>query len=279
MRPVVTLTTDFGLRDAYVGAMKGVMIDIAPGAQFIDITHGIPPQDVRHAAYVLWSALPHFPASAVHLVVVDPGVGTPRRAIAARTPWGVMVGPDNGVFSYVWASAPPHHIVSLTNARYHRDEVSQTFHGRDIFAPGAAHLAAGVALSDLGLDVDDPILLPTPKLAFKSGVIQGEVLAIDHFGNVVTSMGRFRRVGDILTLDGAFGDVDALSFYASEGRVAAAGRVIGSIRSTYGGVAPGDILALIGSTGMLEVAVNQGHAASILDLKVGDPIEVQLNHE
>ncbi len=275
MRSLITLTTDFGTRDAYVGTMKGVMMSIAWDTQFIDITHAIPPQDVQYAAYVLWNALPYFPASTVHLVVVDPGVGTPRRAIAARTPWGLMVGPDNGVFSYVWAATPPGRIVSLTNTRYHRDEVSQTFHGRDIFAPAAAYLASGVPLADLGPDVDDPILLPKPKLSVESNGIRGEVLAIDHFGNIITSIGRFCRVGDILTLDGEFDYMDAFSFYVSEGCVVASGRVIGSIRLTYGDVAPGDVLALIGSSGMLEIAVNQGHAASVLDLDVGDTVDVQ----
>lgn len=276
MRSLITLTTDFGLRDAYVGAMKGVMVDIAPEAQFVDITHEIPPQDVRHAAYVLWSALPYFPASSVHLVVVDPGVGTRRRAIAAETPWGLVVGPDNGVFSYVWASAPHRRVVSLTNAHYHRAEVSHTFHGRDIFAPAAAHLAAGVPLLELGPDIDDPIRLPDPTLTLESARIRGEVLAIDHFGNAVTSIGRARWMGDTLIVDGVFGDVETLAFRAREVRVIAAGQRIEGIRSTYGGVAPGGALALIGSTGMLEIAVNQGHGASALGLSVGDPVEVQL---
>jgi S-adenosyl-L-methionine hydrolase (adenosine-forming) len=275
MRSLITLTTDFGLRDAYVGAMKGVMADIAQEAQFIDITHEIPPHDVQHAAYVLWSALPYFPASVVHLVVVDPGVGTQRRAVAAETPWGLMVGPDNGVFSYVWASAPASCVVSLVNARYHRSEVSHTFHGRDIFAPAAAHLAAGVPLLELGPEIEDPILLPDPAFALESGRILGEVLAIDHFGNAVTSIGRLRWMGDTLIVDGVFGDVEAFAFRASEVRLISAGQVIEGIRSTYGGVAPGDALALIGSTGMLEIAVNQGHGASVLDLSVGDSVEVQ----
>lgn len=276
MRSLITLTTDFGVRDAYVGAMKGVMVDIAPEAQFVDITHEIPPQDVRHAAYVLWSALPYFPASSVHLVVVDPGVGTRRKAIAAETPWGLVVGPDNGVFSYVWASAPHRRVVSLTNAHYHRSEVSHTFHGRDIFAPAAAHLAAGVPLLELGPDIDDPIRLPDPTLTLETGRIRGEVLAIDHFGNAVTSIGRARWMGDTLIVDGVFGDVETLAFRAREVRVIAAGQRIEGIRSTYGGVAHGEALALIGSTGMLEIAVNQGHGASALGLSVGDPVEVQL---
>jgi hypothetical protein len=276
MRPLITLTTDFGSRDAYVGAMKGVMLGIEPQAQFVDITHAIPPQDVRHTAYVLWSALPYFLESTVHLIVVDPGVGTTRRAIASQTPWGWVVGPDNGVFSYVWASAPPSGIVSLNNPRYHRGEISRTFHGRDIFAPAAAHLAAGVALENLGDAIDDPVRLPTPTFAVGSDRIQGEVIAVDHFGNVVTSIGQFNWVDDRLTLDAVFGDVDGLTLNTSRSRVFAGGRAIGPIRSTYGGVARGESLALIGSTGMLEVAVNQGHGATVLGLGVGDPVEIRI---
>ena len=274
-RPLITLTTDFGARDAYVGAMKGVMLDIEPRSQFVDITHVNPAQDVRHAAYVLWSALPYFPERAVHLVVVDPGVGTARRAIASQTSWGRVVGPDNGVFSYVWASTSSHRTVALENSRYHRREVSQTFHGRDIFAPAAAHLAAGVDLADLGPEIDDPVRLPRPKLELEPNGIQGKVLAVDHFGNAVTSIGRFAWSGKDLTLDAAFGDDARLTFRGGASFVVAAGHVVGPVHPTYGRVSPGEKLALIGSTGMLEVAVNQGHAASVLGLAVGDPIELQ----
>ncbi len=277
MRPLITLTTDFGVRDAYVGAMKGVMVDIEPDIQFVDITHGIPPQEVRHAAYVLWSALPYFPKSGVHLVVVDPGVGTTRRAIASQTPWGLMVGPDNGVFSYVWASVGADAIVSLTNPRYHRHPVSQTFHGRDIFAPAAAHLAAAVPILKLGPAIDNPVGLPIPRLVFESNRIEGEVIAVDHFGNVVTSIGRLHGSGEALTLDPAFVDVEPFVFSAAQSLVIADRKVVGPIRSTYSGVASGNALALVGSTGMLEISVNQGHAASDLGLTVGDSIEIQLD--
>ena len=153
---LISLTTDFGQDDGYVGSMKGVMARIAPGVPFVDITHAIPPQSVRVAAFVLWTSLPYFPADSVHLVVVDPGVGTARRAIASRTPWGTLVGPDNGVFSYVWAAAPPDLSVALENTAYQLPATSQTFHGRDVFAPAAAHLSTGVPLAALGADVADP---------------------------------------------------------------------------------------------------------------------------
>ncbi|NBD35651.1 MAG: hypothetical protein GVY30_06595, partial [Chloroflexi bacterium] len=186
---LISLTTDFGIQDAYVGIMKGVMARIAPSAPLVDITHTVPPQDVRAAAYLLWTALPYFPEESVHLVVVDPGVGTQRRAIAARTAWGTLVGPDNGVFSYLWAATAPQQVVALQNTAYQRPQVSQTFHGRDIFAPAAAHLARGVPLAELGPAVSDLVRLPAPRLTVSGTRLEGEVLHIDHFGNVITSVG------------------------------------------------------------------------------------------
>lgn len=269
---LISLTTDFGLRDGYVGTMKGVIASIAPGVPLVDITHALPAHDLRAAAYVLWTALPYFPEESVHLVVVDPGVGTSRRAIAAHTPWGVVVGPDNGVFSYVWAAAPPEVIVAVENARYRRAMVSTTFHGRDIFAPAAAHIAAGVALGELGPVVADPVRLPLPTLATEGGRIEGEVIYIDRFGNVITSIGRLVWEESVLHLDPAFGEAQGGIVNAARATVQAGAREIGAVRRTYGETATGDILALVGSEGMLEIAVNQGNAAQTLGLRVGDAV-------
>ena len=160
---IISITTDFGTRDGYVGTMKGVMAGIAPGVGFADITHTISPQNVREAAYVIWTALPYFPADAVHLVVVDPGVGTERLAIAAHSAMGYFVGPDNGVFSYLWAVAPPDKVVALTNPNYQLTGVSSTFHGRDIFSPAAAYLASGVKLDAFGPVVENPAPFAHPN--------------------------------------------------------------------------------------------------------------------
>jgi len=188
---IVSLTTDFGNQDGYVGTMKGVMVAIAPDINMVDITHEIKPQSVRETAYVLWTALPYFPEDAVHLVVVDPGVGTSRHAIASKTAWGILVGPDNGVFSYVWKQAPPELTVALENPAYQRPVVSGTFHGRDIFSPAAAHIAAGVPLREFGPEVSLPVRLPAPGMTVEGDRILCEVLYVDRFGNVITTSRSF----------------------------------------------------------------------------------------
>jgi hypothetical protein len=274
---LITITTDFGTHDGYVGTMKGVIAGIAPDVPCIDITQEIPPQDVRSAAYVLWTVLPYFPPESIHVVVVDPGVGTARRPIAARTPWGTLVGPDNGVFSYVWESAPPTRIVELTNPAYRTIAVSSTFHGRDIFSPAAAYLARGVPLDEFGPEVTDPVRLPTPALTATDSEIAGEVIYIDHFGNAITSIGRLVWDGGLLFLDPAFGDTPAGVINAGRVRAIAAGRDLGPVRRTYGEVAPGEPLALVGSEGLLELAVNRGHGAQTLGLQIGDRVEISLH--
>jgi hypothetical protein len=272
---LISLTTDFGLEDAYVGVMKGVMASIAPDVPLVDVTHSIPAQDLRSAAYVLWNALPYFPAESVHLVVVDPGVGTSRRAIASRLPWGYVVGPDNGVFSYVWAAAPPEAIVELTNPNYLRPTMSATFHGRDVFAPVAAHLARGMALEELGDPVSDPVRLSLPALDVDDEEVRGEVLYVDHFGNAITSIGRLIWEGGLLHLDPAFGNAQSAVLRSRGVHVLANDRDVGAIRRTYGEVASGEVLALVGSEGLLELAVSHGSGAARLELKVGDPVVVQ----
>ena len=271
---LMSLTTDFGLDDGYVGTMKAVMAGIAPGVPTVDITHTIAPQNVAAAAYVLWTSLPYFPPESVHLVVVDPGVGTSRRAIASRTAWGVLVGPDNGVFSYVWATTPPELTVALEAGAYQRAAVSRTFHGRDVFAPAAAHIATGVPLTAFGPVVEEPVRLPTPAMAVDAGSIRGEVIYIDRFGNAITSIGRMVWDGALVHLDPVFVEAEPRALQAERVVVRVGGRRIGSIRQTYGEVAPGEALALIGSEGLLEIATNGGHGARILGLRVGDPVEI-----
>lgn len=273
---LISLTTDFGEQDGYVGVMKGVMAGIAPGATFVDLTHAIPPQDIRSAAYVLWTALPYFPPDSVHLVVVDPGVGTSRRPIAARTAWGTLVGPDNGVFSYVWAAAPPRAVVELVNPRYRRSDVCATFHGRDIFSPAVAYLARGIPLEDFGPPVPDPVTLPLPLLEVEGQMLRGEVLYVDHFGNVITSIGRLVWEGDLLHLDPAFGAAPTLTLHSRRCEVFAAGRSLGAIRHTYGEVAPGEPLALVGSEGLLELAISHGHGGRALGLSIGAPVMLRM---
>ena len=271
---LISLTTDFGLQDGYVGTMKVVMAGIAPGVMQVDITHEIPPQDVGAAAYVLWTSLPYFPAQSVHLVVVDPGVGTARRAIASQTSWGTLVGPDNGVFSYIWHAAPPQLTVALEAPAYRRAAVSRTFHGRDIFAPAAAHMAVGVPLTAFGPEVDDPVRLPVPRMSMSGESIHGEVIYIDRFGNAITSIGRLVWDGRLLRLDPVFAETEPRVIQAELVAVRVGGRSMGTIRRTYGEVAPGEVLALVGSEGLLEIAMHGGHGARELGLAVGDPVEI-----
>jgi S-adenosyl-L-methionine hydrolase (adenosine-forming) len=279
MSQIITLTTDFGVADSYVGTMKGVMLNIAPDTRLVDISHQIAPQNVRQAAYVLYAAYPFFPSHTVHLVVVDPGVGSVRRSIGLRTPRGSFIGPDNGVFSYVMTSEPVEALVELADPRYHLGAVSHTFHGRDIFAPAAAHLTAGIPIAELGPPVLDPIIFPLPRLEIVDQAITGEVLHIDHFGNVVTTIGRLLWDKDKLLLAPAFrerGDRERVHFRADDAVVIAMEEEIARVRRTYAEVEPGEILALVGSGGHLEIAVREGNAARKLGLRLGDKIVLRL---
>jgi len=255
---LVTLTTDFGSRDPFVGIMKGVILGICPGAQLVDITHEVAPHDILEAALALESSVRFFPESTVHLAVVDPGVGSARRALAVRTRGQYFVGPDNGIFTSAlaldgWVA------VSLEAPAYRLPVVSSTFHGRDIFAPAAAHLAAGVALERLGRPVADPVRLPWPGCWKLGQQLVGEVIGSDRFGNLVTSIG-----GD---------DIRALG-PSSLVLVVLANRAVGSIVSCYEEGLEGRASAIIGSTGRLEIFVRNGSARALLDLGRGAPVRL-----
>jgi len=274
---IVTLTTDFGLADGYTGIMHGVMRGICPSAGVVDLTHQVSPQDVRGAAFLLYAAYPYFPADTVHCVVVDPGVGTSRRAIAVETPHGCFVAPDNGVLSYVLAREPLIATVSLTNPRYHLFPVSRTFHGRDVFAPVAAHLACGVSLADVGESMAQLVTFPVPGISVRpDGAMRGLVIHVDRFGNLITSIGRLLWRGDDLSVQPAFSIAGGRGtrlrispFPAGEARVYVGSRCIGGIQPTYGNAPAGEPLALVGSVGHLEIAVAGGSAAQVLDAGVG----------
>ncbi|NJL58241.1 SAM-dependent chlorinase/fluorinase, partial [bacterium] len=202
MKTTIALLTDFGLNDVYVGVMKGVIAGINPQARLLDITHAIPPQDVRQGALSLLDAYPYFPAGTIFLVVIDPGVGTARQPIAVQAGGYRFVAPDNGVLSYALATFDTLQVAALNNPDYRLPNVSQTFHGRDIFAPAAAHLAAGVPLALMGDALPDITRLPRPQLTVEGGHITGEVVHIDRFGNVITSIQRLTWQGnDRLTLN------------------------------------------------------------------------------
>jgi len=273
-RRLITLTTDFGIADGYVGTMKGVMQRIAAGSPMIDISHLISPQNVREATYVLYTVYPFFPVGTVHLVVVDPGVGSARRPIALQTSNASFVGPDNGVFSYVMASETVETIVELADPRYRLPQVSHTFHGRDVFSPAAAHLAAGVPIEALGPPVSDPVVFPPPLLEIRERSIVGEVLYADHFGNAITSVGRLIWKAGQLALQPGFGvqSDDTIEIEAAAVRVDVSGFELVGVHHTYAEVDTGEPLALVGSEGYLEIAVREGHGARELGLATGQRV-------
>jgi len=249
-------------------------LSICPQARPVDITHAIPPQDVYHAAFSLFNAASFFPSGTIHLVVVDPGVGTPRRPLAVQAGGVTYVGPDNGVFSLVLKERPVEMAVELDNPAYHRPAgaISHTFHGRDIFAPAAAHLAAGVPLMELGPRVTDLVSLPFPALTLRPPhELAGEVLYLDHFGNAVTNIGILEWRERQLWLSPIFGQDSAPRALTGEAVIECRGRALKLCR-TYGEVDPGTPLALIGSNGMLEIAVRNGNAGASLGLRPGDPV-------
>ncbi len=279
MKPTIALLTDFGLRDSYVGVMKAVMRRICPEADFIDITHAVPPQDVRAAALTLMTVCAYFPSDTVFLAVVDPGVGTERRPLAVYAGDYYFVAPDNGLLSYVLAGLSAHEMVELRNPAYQLYPVSHTFHGRDVFAPAAAHLAVGVDLKQLGPNVENMRQIPLPRLAIGNGVVHGEVLYVDHFGNIVTSIGALIWLDDKrVRLQPHFGETTPLTDDLDAGRLTVTykhTRLMG-LKQTYGTVAQGEMLALTGSSGFLELAVNQGDCAAQLEVKIGDAVEMRL---
>jgi S-adenosylmethionine hydrolase len=279
IQPIITLLTDFGELDAFVGIMKGVILRIVPDAQLVDLSHQVPPQDVRHAAFQLMTAVEFFPEGAVHLVVVDPGVGSARRPIAVSTPRASFVGPDNGVFTYALALAEQYTAVELTNPEYHLPDVSTTFHGRDIFSPTAAHLANGVPLSELGPLVKKIVQLDLPRLKVEEGYIEAEVLNIDHFGNLRTSIHVLTWEDDkTLSLQPVFGsslvESPVTRISAKKARTQVGSLKIDGISETFSDVQIGQPVAMVGSEGGLDIAVNQGDAARDYGVKTGDLVSL-----
>jgi hypothetical protein len=253
---IVTLTTDFGVRDPFAGIMKGVIAGINPDAVVIDLTHGIARQNIREGAFILFMSTSYFPGGTVHTVVVDPGVGGARRALAVETERYILVGPDNGVLSWAIPDVRRAIIREIKEPLYTGESISNTFHGRDIFAPAAAHLSVGVQVQALGPPVIDPVLLPFPQAHQGGRVIRGEVLYIDGFGNLMTNIRPADR-GSIKEV--VIGDT-----------------TIRGISGSYGEGREGQPVALVGSTDFLEIAVNAGSAAKVLGADVGDEVRVSL---
>lgn len=256
--PIITLLSDFGLEDGYVAGMKGVILSRCPQARIVDVTHQVPPFDIRSGSYVLKTVFDAFPPGTIHLAVVDPGVGTDRRALAVKLGCGrILIGPDNGLLSWVLGTRSDWESRSLENPESWQPVLSHTFHGRDLFAPVAAHLACGLPFDLLG-PACSPQAVSWIRAERRGQQLQGEVVHVDHFGNLITN----------ITLEDLGGPEEAARW-----RLTIPGIVtLETLQRTYGDLAVGEAAAIIGSSGHLEIAVNQGSAAGILSVATGTKV-------
>jgi hypothetical protein len=265
MASIITLTTDFGMKDPWVGAVKGVILSINPDATIVDISHEVPSQEILAASFVLSRACPYYPDGTIHVAVVDPGVGTERRPLLIETERHFFIGPDNGIFSQVLKSEKVRRVIELDNSDYFLTDVSATFHARDIFAPVAAHLSRGVKPQELGTLVEDPLVLDLPEVVVTPDIIKGEVMYIDKFGNLITNI----KETDILVMQER-GKIE----------IDVRWRTIHGLVESY---TEGDnehrvneAVAIIGSFGFLEIAVFKESAAFTLGVEIGEKIDIRL---
>jgi len=260
---LISLTTDFGIQDGYVGVMKAVIYGIAPDVKIIDISHMVSPQNVLQGGYTAIMHISYFPENSIHVIVVDPGVGTVRRPIAAKIGTQYFVAPDNGLLSPIIESARqltlPMEFIHLDKPAYWLDRISHTFHARDIFAPVAANLATGVPLSKLGTPIDDPIMLPLPRPRIARDHVRGEVIYMDHYGNLTTNIHQV--------------DLSDLN-YSGSLEVLIAGQSIHGLSRTCGDGEPGSLIALLDESGSLGISVVNGNAAEVLSVRVGEEVRV-----
>lgn len=259
MNKPIVLLTDFGDRDPFVGIMKGVILGINPDARIIDLCHEIGAGDIRQASFTLLMTFPYLPKGTVCCAVVDPGVGTERRAVAVEIDGRFFVGPDNGLLSWVLKHANVSQTVELSNRKYHLANVSSTFHGRDIFAPVAAHLSRGIPINDLGPSADGLVTFPIPDVVKAERSFQGEVVYADHFGNLLTSI----RLEDYEKWRGGSEAPVVIHFGSIE---------IKEISRTFGDVPHGHPVAFFGSSGVLEIAINGGSAEYTLGVSVNSHV-------
>jgi S-adenosyl-L-methionine hydrolase (adenosine-forming) len=263
-RPLITLLTDFGTSDYFVSAMKGVILSINPDARVVDITHEIPAQDIEAAAFTLLAAHSSFPSGTIHVAVVDPGVGSARRAILVETGGQFFVGPDNGIFSYVCECERQARVFEVTNENYFRAPVSSTFHGRDVFAPVAAALSNGIAPSEFGKQITNPVLLaPLMHEKSKNGTVKARIIHIDRFGNCITNL-TSRELTEKMISDGAY--------------LVANGAKVKSFRNFFSeqGGRGAEVFGIWGSAGFLELAAKDESAAKILKAKRGQAVVLRM---
>ncbi|HJT69658.1 MAG TPA: SAM-dependent chlorinase/fluorinase [Terriglobales bacterium] len=263
-RPIVTLTTDFGFNDHFVGTMKGVILNIAPNAEIVDICHSVQPYDILDAALTLAEAYNYFPTRTVHLVVVDPGVGTARRPIIAASDRHNFVAPDNGVLSLMYAKEERLHVRHASSDHYFLQPISNTFHGRDIFAPIAAYLAKGLDHEKFGPEINDYVRFNAPKpKPVDAKTLRGVVLKVDRFGNLITN----------------FTPSDAPALFAPNAagfKISVGKREVTTMRTNYAEGAPGEVFGILGSMGYLEISSNRGAANQLTGAAKGTEVNVSL---
>jgi hypothetical protein len=263
-RPIVTLTTDFGFNDHFVGTMKGVILNIAPNAEIVDICHSVQPYDILDAALTLAEAYNYFPTRTVHLVVVDPGVGTARRPIIAASDRHNFVAPDNGVLSLMYGKEERLHVRHASSDHYFLQPISNTFHGRDIFAPIAAYLAKGLDHEKFGPEINDYVRFNAPKpKPIDAKTLRGVVLKVDRFGNLITN----------------FTPSDAPALFAPNAagfKITVGKREVTTMRTNYAEGAPGEVFGILGSMGYLEISSNRGAANQLTSAAKGTEVNVSL---
>jgi S-adenosylmethionine hydrolase len=258
---VITLTTDFGLRDPYVAIMKGVMLSINPEAKIVDVSHQIPPGAIVQATSVIKDSIAYFPRGTINVVVVDPGVGGPRRPIAVKTDHYFFVGPDNGIFWPFFDENKSSVIIHLTEKKYFLPDISYTFHGRDIFAPVAAYVSLGVDIREMGLVIRDPVRLSPPCVEIKGNHLYGEIVRVDNFGNLITSIHRT--------------DMEAFLQSATP-RISIGNSTIEDVKRVYADAPRGELMALYGSSNRLEIAVRERSASDFLGLTADEAIGMKI---
>lgn len=262
--PIITLLTDFGESDPYTGAMKGVILSICPKARIIDLSHTIQKHNIHEGALYLLSVAKYFPKNTIHLVVVDPGVGTSRKPLIIQSRNYYFVGPDNGVLSLAVLDDKVQKIIEISNDTYFLKPVSNTFHGRDIFAPIAAYLAANRSIEKFGSEVRDWVQLEIPKVRVEGNKIQGEIIHIDTFGNVITNISQ-EILQQIQKSEKGFIQIQINEFESTI-----------KLCTSYDQVGTGELLGIFGSFNLLEIARNQDSAAAALNVQVNDKVQVEL---
>lgn len=265
-RPIITLTSDFGLNDHFIGTMKGVILDIVPDAEIVDICHSVQAFDVLDGALTISQAYTYFPPATVHVVVVDPGVGTSRRPIIATSERHHFVAPDNGVLSLIYAREERMRVVHVTSEHYFLQPLSNTFHGRDIFAPVAAYLAKGVENEKFGEEISDFVRFNAPRPKLVDGhTLRGVILKVDRFGNLITN----------------FTAQEAPALFSEQSpafKMVVGKREITELKTAYGEGAPGEMFAILGSMGYIEIAANRGAAAQMLGVGKGSEVNLVLEN-